>query len=706
MYGEGIELGGRRIVVADDEPAQRLLMEAALSQAGFVVRTVEDGQQALEILRSFNADLVILDVDMPQRDGVATCRAIRECAKSRHLPVIIATALEDDVSVRTAFDVGATDFVNKPINWPAFVHHVRHVLRAHLIYADLISTKSQNLTLVEAVPDSIVRVDREGVIVEQLSRARGLSHSAGDRLHQVMPLDQARRIESMVRTVLDRGTPRNSSVTTTGEPLTVFEIRLLPHDEQTALLILRDISERKRAEASLKRLEEFDPVTGLANRGYFSARLKLAVRRCRRHARSMSVLAINLDRFERVNDTLGREAGDHVLRETAQRLEFWSSAHCTSALQTNEVAHLGGDRFAVMLVGTADRESIESALSQLRTTLGQSIRWQSHEFAFTFSAGVARIPADGVEAEAILRRAESACAQAKRDEQTTFHFHSNQLDRTAFDRLELERDLRRALDVGDIFLAYQPKIELATGRCVGVEALARWTCAKRGAVGPGEFIPLAEELGLSDRLASYVLRRACEQAVTWRENHGVSISVAVNLSSRQFQRPDIVDEIRQVIAESGIQPASLEIELTESTLMREGRDPVQLLHALKDLGVTLAVDDFGTGYSSLAYLKRFALDCLKVDQSFVADLDRDEDSYSIVSAVVALAHSLNLRVVAEGIETEAQLAVLKDLGCDLGQGFLFGRPSAAENIPEHFGSERPRAGNQKRHLLEATVDMP
>ena len=435
-----------------------------------------------------------------------------------------------------------------------------------------------------------------------------------------------------------------------------------------------DISQLKSTEEQLTQLVHYDPLTGLPNRLLGQSRLTHAVERAHRDRQRVGVLFIDLDRFKNVNDSLGHPVGDELLRAIAQRMR-------QRLRDEDTLARLGGDEFLVVLENLHRPEDAASTAQILFTLLAESFTLPAgQEVYINASIGISLYPEDGGSATELLQHADAAVHQAKEQGRNTYRFYTAALTRAAHERLDLEGRLRRALERNEFQLYYQPLLSVEEGRVFGVEALLRWQPAgEEGLVPPARFIPLAEETGLIVPIGEWVLRTACAQAQAWRQA-GWPLLLAVNLSVRQFQRQDISEQVSAVLADSGLPPDCLELEITESTLLERGSQAEVTLVALKNLGVKLAIDDFGTGYSSLAYLKRFPIDKLKIDQSFVRDIPHDSGDMEIAAAIIALARNLRLEVLAEGVETPEQLAFLRAHGCDSYQGYLFSPPVPAERI--------------------------
>ena len=446
------------------------------------------------------------------------------------------------------------------------------------------------------------------------------------------------------------------------------------------LVVARDVTEHKRTRERIDYLSHHDALTGLPNRNLFQDRLELAVAHARRRSETLGVLLANLDRFKKVNESLGREAGDQLLREVAARVK-------SSLREVDTIARLGGDEYAILVEGAAAPKDVVEVAEKLMQSLAAPFEIKGHEIFISASIGVAASANGASLAAKLLESAEIAAARAKRDGSGGYYVYQDEPITLSGRRLTLESRLRRALENHELAVHYQPKIDLLTGNVTGAEALLRWETPDLGGVNPAQFIPMAEETGVIVSIGAWILETACKQAARWRAA-GHDINIAVNLSPRQFRQKELVGTVAGILQRTGLEPHRLELEITEGTAMSNAEQTIAVLAELHQLGVKLAVDDFGTGYSSLTYLRRFPLHCLKIDRSFVRDAAANADSAAIVRATIALAHSLRLKVVAEGIETEAQRALLLHATCDEGQGYLFSKPLETESFENLLESRR------------------
>jgi len=563
--------GNPLVLVVDDDPMVRILVCETLQQLGFVIDEAERGERALEIIRQSRPDIVLLDVLMPGMDGFEVCNSIREIPQCRHVPVIMMTALDDTESIDHAFEVGATDFVTKPINYSILGHRVRYLLRT----------------------------------------------------------------------------------------MQAFE----------------DVRKSKRA---IHRLAFYDALTNLPNRRLFSDRLNRAMERARRNEHQVGLLFIDVDNFKRVNDSFGHNVGDKLLRTVANHLiACLRPGDPVGFVQEQEdasVARLGGDEFTVMLTDLEKPEDAARVAKRIIDAISAPFLIGSEEVVVTPSIGIAVYPYDGDTIEELIKNADTAMFHAKEHGKNNYQFYTNSMSATAIERLALENALRRAIGNGEFELHYQPKIDIATETVVGLEALLRWNNPQMGQIPPADFIPLAEETGLIVPIGEWVLMTVCQQMRAWQDAGRLPLRVAVNLSACQFRQARLRQMIEQTLKDTGIEPGLLELELTESVILEDIQASSLVLRDLNRIGVHISLDDFGTGYSSLSVLKRLPLDSLKIDQSFVHDVTTDPDDAAIVDAIIMLAHSLRMRVIAEGVETVEQLEYLKLHDCDEAQGYLLAHP--------------------------------
>jgi len=680
-------------LVVDDDRGARLLAGALLEESGFMVEQASNGIEALEAFERFKPSMVLLDVVMPGMDGFTACREIRNLSDGRHIPVLMMTGLDDIESINRAYDAGATDFITKPINWTILHHRLRYMWRSSLVSENLRKSEMKNRALIDALPDLLLRITRDGRILEVeepsgfdkvFSRAGLLSK----KIIEVFTEDVSRPILQNLEMALTHGGMRFfEHELQVDEDAGYYEWRIVGSGKDEALAIVRDITERKRTEERVIRLAYHDILTGLLNRNSFKDHLGQAVAHAQRHGRYVATLFIDLDRFKRINDTFGYKVGDLLLQGVAERINEGlrksdRAARNVDAQYSQCVSRLGGDEFTVLLPEVNRIQDAAKVAKRILDTISRPLIIAGHEIFITGSIGITVYPLDGEDPDTLLKNADAAMYNAKEQGRNNYQFYSEAMNASSFKRLSLENALRKALDRQEFLLYYQPQIDINSGKIVGLEALLRWNHPEIGLVPPGDFIPLAEETGLIVPIGEWVLNTACIFSEALQKMGMSPIRMAVNISSIQFKPYSLIASITRALKESGLDSSLLEIELTESAIMKNMEESSSILRELKQMGLRVAIDDFGTGYSSLAYLKRFPLDILKIDRSFIRDIPGDGDNEAIAAAIIAMAHSLNLEVIAEGVETEIQLAFVREHGCDAVQGYFYSPALPGEEIKE------------------------
>jgi diguanylate cyclase (GGDEF)-like protein len=592
----------KRVLIADDDRSALMLMEAALRVAGFAVTMASDGEQAIAVFRRERFDLVMLDIDMPGRNGLDVCRDIRREAGDL-LPIVMVTGMDDVDSVDAAYQAGATDFISKPISWALIAHRVRYVLRGYQINLDL-----------------------------------------------------------------------------------------------------------EAARQNIRRLAYFDSLTGVPNREYFQSILGGAIEKHRRDRRQFALLCIDLDNFKRINDTLGHGVGDELLRVVTARLRAelratrQDDALPAGTVDHDGVARLGGDEFMVLLQDIAGADDAAAVAQRLITAVSQPMRLGQHQVLVTPSIGIALCPLDGEDAETLLRNSDLAMYFAKRRAPGTAAIFQADMSADALLRLTIEGELRGAIERNELSLEYQPQYSLDSARICAMEALLRWKHPSLGLVPPAEFVPIAEQTGLIFSIGDWVLRTACAQARAWQQEGVPPVRIAVNVSGLQLVQADFPARVAAILAETALSPSLLELEITESVIVQDDERAIRAIQELQALGAEIAIDDFGTGHSSFARLSRFPVNRLKIDRAFVRRAHMSSADNAIASAMISMAKTLNIEVVAEGIEEMGQLMLLQDRSCDLGQGFLLSRPlhpTEALSLLRRAAAEKASTTTQRLRRLIA-----
>jgi diguanylate cyclase (GGDEF)-like protein/PAS domain S-box-containing protein len=702
---------GSLVLVVDDDMTVRLLMRESLEQAGFDVMEAEDGLKAVQSFTETTPQIVLMDVEMPKMDGFSACAALRRLPQGQDTPILMVTGHDDIESVNRAFDVGATDFLAKPINWTLLGHRVRYMLRASRTYRALKASearlgKAQQMARLGHW-DWNVSEDRwyfSDEVCRIFGFARGSCPANREAIVKVIHPDDRDRViqlfgaalrgeekyEIEYRLVLPDGTAR-----VVAEQAEVrFNKQAQPECVEGTL---QDFTERRQVEARIRYLAYYDGLTGLPNRQMFSVQVAYVLQQARRSKRPLALLFLDLDNFKSVNDSLGHVAGDKMLRQVADRLSRCVRASDVVSRPGKQssippVFRFGGDEFTVLLNNLQHEQDALLVVRRIMSALAEPFVVGGHDLSATASIGIAVYPSDGDDLRTLLRNADSAMHQAKQKGKNTFEFYTESLTQICIERMMLEAKLRRAIAQGELKLYFQPKLETQSRRLAGAEALLRWNTPGLGAVPPARFIPLAEETGSIIPIGEWVLREACRQMQAWEAAGLPPVAVAVNVSARQFQHGDLFKSVSDLLDETGLRPQRLELELTESTIMADVPRAKVTLQKLSDLGVRLSIDDFGTGYSSLSQLRWLPLDTLKIDRSFVKDLPGDEDNSAITLGIIAMAHSLGFRVVAEGVETEAQFTFLKEHDCDEVQGYHFGLPAPAPEFVQFLNNLGPAMG--------------
>ena len=686
-----------KILIVDDQEVNLRLLEHLLGGGGYTaISSTLDARAVASLHQRHQFDLIILDLVMPGMSGYAVMDALRPLELEGYLPVLVIAA--DPDAKLAALEAGARDFISKPFDALEVLTRIRNMLEVRLLHR---AARHYNTLLERTV----------GQRTAELQRFRGAMDATTDAIFLVDVLgmtlvdvnDGACRLLGYARTELLALAPGTLLPSPPAPPLAALpggqahlatevtecelvrcDLSLVPVElgwhwyaqapvagGQGAgglllIAVARDISERRQARERLKHLAHYDGLTGLPNRSLFYQTLAQAVELAQEKSWRIVVLFIALDRFKSINDTLGAALGDELLRQFSNRL-----VECVRLRDT--VGRLGNDEFALILTMSRNQQEAVAVANQVREALRAPFDLRGHAATLTASIGIAMYPDDATDPETLIKYANTAMGGAKQAGRDGYRFFTAGMNVQVLARLDLELALRHALEHDQFILYYQPKVDLRTGRISGVEALLRWRRPGYGLVAPAEFVPVLEDTGLIVRVGAWVIQAACRQIAEWRDSEVGPVHVAVNVSSRQFAEGDLEGEVTRALEQHNVAPELLELELTETALMSNAERTIVVLGKLKKIGVKVAIDDFGTGYSSLAYLQRFPIDKLKIDIAFVRNITSNPNDAAIALAIVSMAHSLKLSVVAEGVESRPQLEYLRRNRCDEIQGFYFSR---------------------------------
>ncbi len=684
-------------LVVDDEIVARTVAIQTMSQLGFEVISADDGDSALQQLAEHSPDIILLDVEMERMDGIETCRQIRQSTAFGNKPIIMMTAHDDAESIDNAFRAGATDFAMKPVNWALLRHKIKYVMRSQEVLIELTNAEQISGT----------GNWRQSVAGKSMDISTGLQMLLGlesDTPVQLMDYVHSADRDRVSQELAQLG--HDNKMALTHRMITVDDQEIIVHHRARSLTsyngsskgmqgTIQDITEREITNKKLQQLALFDPITQLFNRSATIDRLNMLTQNTCGNHRSFALFHVDIDNFKRINDSLGSVVGDKLLCSVAHRLsdilnkmgfsmpqQFLSAEEINDRSNLNMLARLSADQFAIILVDDWSEKSLEEVGRTLVWELGDQYKIDIRALTISASIGIAVYPKHGTTTEVVSQNADTAMHSVKLLSKNDFKVYDTNLSDVAQQKMQLEEHLRMAMGNDEFTLHYQPQIEISSLKVVGAEALIRWNSAKLGPISPADFIPLAEEIGLIVPIGNWVLKTACEQLASWNQQNLNIRRMAVNISIRQFAQDDFVRQVCNTIESSGVDPADLELEITESLLAVDVATAIEKLEELKGFGVDISVDDFGTGYSSLSYLKKFPIDRLKIDQSFVRDIDHDISDVAITKSIIGLARGLSLSVIAEGVETNEHLAKLTELGCDEAQGFLIAKPIPAAQFVE------------------------
>jgi diguanylate cyclase (GGDEF)-like protein/PAS domain S-box-containing protein len=680
------------LFLVEDNPGDARLLREMLDDHGSPeteLTHVECMSDAEKHLAQQPVDIILLDLGLPDAHGLDAVRRARAAAP--HVPLVVLTGTDDESLATQALQEGAQDYLIKgQIDGRGLIRALRYAVERKASEEALFVEKERAQVTLNSIGDAVVCTDIAGnitflnVVAEKMTGWQG-KEAAGHPMAEVLQITDATSSETtpnpmalaIVRNIIMNLPPNCTLVRRDGFKIPIEDSVAPIHDREGqatgAVIVFHDVSVARTMAEQLAHLAEHDFLTGLPNRMLLNDRVAQAITLAPRHMKKVAVLFLDLDGFKHINDSLGHPIGDKLLQAIGKRL-----GECVRGSDT--VSRQGGDEFVVLLSEVEHAEDAAISAVRLLQGVAGSYSIDMHDLHVSASIGVSIYPDDGLDAETLIKNADTAMYQAKENGRQSYQFFKPSMNVRAVERQSIEESLRRAMERQEFTLHYQPKIDLRTGEITGAEALLRWTHPVRGPVSPAQFIPVAEDCGLILPIGKWVLREACKQARVW-QNAGLALgTIAVNISAMEFRDDKFLEEVFAIINDTGLDPKFLELELTESVLMKRAEATESILKTLRARGVKVAVDDFGTGYSSLSYLRRLPIDALKIDQSFVRQITTDPDETTIVTAVIGMGRSLKLRVVAEGVETQQQLAFLQEHECDEAQGYYFSRPI----IPQQF----------------------
>ena len=673
-----------QILVVDDDPNFRLITRENLKAVGFEVFEAHSGNDALTKLKTLQPDLIMLDAMMDDLDGFETCKALRADPMLMDIPIIMSTGLDDIESINQAFKAGASDFVIKPLNYALLIHHIRFLLRSSRNTAELRNSQMQLSTAQRIARMGYWTWDVEANKFEISAYLAELcridrSHFSGSLqqfIELIYPEDRT-HVEDTLYSTLDGGIKAPIEyrlMTRNGGVIVVSQETALlvngPHKTVTGTV--QDVSSQKESERMIHQLAYYDELTGLCSRAFYHERIEQIIKSAKRNHKQFAFLYLDLDEFKYINDSFGHHIGDQFLQAVAQRIKLITR-------DVDLAVRLGGDEFCILIDDLNDELQATEIAERCLTELNQPLILAGNHLKPRVSIGISIYPKDGENEHDLMKAADSAMYSAKKAGKQRYAYYRPEMTALATKRLLDEQALRDAVEQSQFILHYQPQINLLTGCIEGVEALMRWQHPERGLVGPTDFIPLAESLGLISRMGDWALHTACRQMMQWHQYGMPLVQVAVNISSLHFRNANLLASVQSALEQSQLPAKFLEIEVTESVMQTEG--DMQIFHNIKKLGVKIAIDDFGTGFSSLASINKIPLDCLKIDRSFVQDVLYNTQTPVLLGTIINLSNAMGYKLVAEGVETIEQLLVMSGLGCHVIQGYYFSKPVQADEIP-------------------------
>ena len=670
------------ILVADDSILMRAYFREFLEKEGYEVVEARNGKEALAVANELKPDIILMDYVMPELDGIHACAELQKTSGVSNIPVIMITSLDNEVAVDAAFEAGAVDYISKPINCAVLRQRLKRLLKARDTENFLDQSEAFAQSIIEYAAIGIITMDDCGLI-KYLNPA----------VKKIFGYESSHLLSRNISTILPEF-PLNShskclnNAVVSNEffakhkdghfvPLDCTISSFRTQDNLFCTIMMQDITERKSYEEIIKYQAFYDSLTNLPNRLLLKERAIQEIARAERNKNKIALLYVDIDRFKLINDTMGHECGDNVLKEVAKRLQG-----CLRS--TDTVARLGGDEFVIVLTDLITVEYVGKISTLILDVIKKPIEIGGYEIFMTGSVGVSIYPDDGTDYDLLLSNSDIAMYQAKEKGKNNFQLYTAALNQKAVERMVMENGLRRAVEYKEFVVHYQPKVDALTHKITGMEALVRWQHPHKGLIPPDNFIPLAEETGLIIPIGEWVLHTACTHNKAMQNAGLPPLTVAVNISSYQFELQNLSNVVQKILEETGMEAKYLELEITESIAMHNVKHTMKTIRNLQELGVKFAIDDFGTGYSSLSKLNSISVNKLKIDKSFVHQIDGKNNKGLIASTILALGKNLKLGIVAEGVENAEQVAFFKEGGCDELQGYFFGKPMTSELFIDFF----------------------
>jgi diguanylate cyclase (GGDEF)-like protein/PAS domain S-box-containing protein len=742
--------GKINILLVDDRPENLLALEAIIEHEDYNLIKANSGEEALKSLLKNDFAAILLDVQMPGIDGFGTAKIIKAREKTKNIPILFITANNmDSEHIFTGYSIGAIDYILKPFDPTILKAKVEGFVSLYKLNQQLInqtqiltsktkeleqaylelSTTTSELRVSEALAnvisetsiDTMIVLNEDGVILKVNPAVEKMfsyeeAELAGESLAILFSNLESKEHLTIILAAIKNsnnllGYENYKEIIAARKDGSLFpaEIQIgkrFVQDQCLIALTIRDISKKKQDEEKIKHMAYHDSLTNLPNRRLFNEELTSKLKQAKEFFQPLALLYLDMDRFKYINDSLGHIMGDRMLQEIGKRLS-------TNLRQDDLLARIGGDEFNILLPDTNRENALELAETIIEV-FKKPFYIENYELFITSCIGISVFPFDGEEPQVLMKNADAALYRAKEQGKNQFKVFHSGMNIQSYRSFILQNDLRKAIERNELALVYQPRIDIESGEVSGAEALLRWNHPSWGVISPIEFIPIAEESGQIVDIGNWVLRTACIQSKNWQDAGYAPIKLSVNFSAQQFLQKDLVDNIRQILKETKVDSSKLEIEITETVILGNEEVITNTLNQLRNMGISISIDDFGTGYSSLSYLKRFPVNTLKIDRSFISDLSNEtsSSSHSLITAIITLAHSLNMTVVAEGVETKGQLNFLKNNSCQEVQGYLYSPPILPKDFEQFLTTNLSKTSNRKgvaylenKKVIPKTVDI-